>query len=136
MSDEQTHLKIEIPVEEETPFVPEQPGPTAVDAMKAQAAAVAKQAWDSDLRKKTTRQMKRGATAVAAKGQKMVQDHMVKTAEQQARQRTEALKTKIRETDWKYEAKQGTANGLRWLSARLSKLAERFTPKEETTQEE
>jgi hypothetical protein len=134
MSNEQTHLKIEIPVEDETPFVPEQPQPTALrtsaDAVKTQAANAAKQVWNSDLRKKATRGMKRGATAVAAKSQKVVTERMVKTAEQQARQQTEAIKTKIRETDWQHEAKQGTANGLRWLSLKLSKLAERFTPKE------
>jgi hypothetical protein len=140
MSEERDYLKIEIPVEEEeTPFVPEQPRPTALstgaNAVKKQAASAAKQAWDSDLRKKATKGMKRGATAVAgtvaAKSQKVVQERMVKAAEEQARQQTEALKTKIRETDWQHEAKQGTANGLRWLSAQFSKLAERFTPKEE-----
>lgn len=130
MSEEKDYLKIEIPVEE-TPFVPEQPGPTAVDAVKKQAANVAKQAWNSDLRKKATRGMKHGVTAVAAKSQKVVQERMVKAAEEQARQQTEAIKTKIRETDWQHEAKQGTANGLRWLSAKLSKLAERFTPQTE-----
>jgi len=143
MSEEKDYLKIEIPVEDETPFVPEQPEPTAVrtsaNAVKKQAANVAKQAWDSDLSKKATKGMKRGAAAVAgtvaAKGQKVVQERMVKAAEEQARQQTEALKTKIRETDWQHEAKQGTANGLRWLSTRLAKLAEHFTPKE-TTQEE
>jgi hypothetical protein len=140
MSEEKDYLKIEIPVEDEPPFVPEQPQPTAVrtsaKAVKTQAANVAKQAWDSDLRKKATRGMKRGAAAVAvtvaAKSQKVVQEHVVKTAEQQARQQTEALKTKIRETDWQHEAKQGTANGLRWLSVQLSKLAERFIPKDDS----
>ena len=132
MSDEKTYLKVEIPVEDETPFVPEQPQPTAADAVKAQAANVAQQAWNSELRKKATRGMKRGATKIAAKGQQMLKERMVQAAEQQARQQTEAIKTKIKETDWQHEAKQGTANGLRWLSAQLSKLAERFTPKEET----
>jgi hypothetical protein len=132
MSEEKEYLKIEVPVEEETPFVPEQPGPTAVDAVKTQAASAAKQVWDSDMRKKATGGLKKGATAVAVKGQQVVQDHMVKAAEEKARQQTEALKTKIRETDWQHEAKQNTAKGLRWLSEQLSKLAERFTPKEET----
>ena len=135
MSEEKTYLKVEIPVEEETPFVPEQPKETAVDAVKSQASKAAKQAWDSDLRKKATRGMKKGATAVAAKSQQVVQERMVKAAEEQARQQTEAIKTKIRETDWQYEAKQGTAKGLRWLSAQLSKLAERFT-RQESAQEE
>ncbi len=136
MSEEKDYLKIEIPVEEETPFVPEQPKQTTADAVKAQAATVAKQAWDSDIRKKATKGMKRGATAVAgtvaAKSQQVVQDRMVKAAEEQARQQTAAIKTKIKETDWQHEAKQGTAKGLRWLSAQFAKLAERFTPKEET----
>jgi hypothetical protein len=137
MSEEKEYLKIEIPVEEEeTPFVPEQPQPTVVDAAKKQAASAAKQVWDSDLRKKATKGMKQGAAAVAgtvaAKSQKVVQERVVKAAEEQARQQTEALKTKIRETDWQHEAKQGVANGLHWLSAQFNKLAKRFTPKEET----
>ena len=66
MSDEPNYLKIEIPEEEETPFVPEQPQPTAVDAVKTQTVGAAKQVWDSELRKKATQGMKRGATAVAA----------------------------------------------------------------------
>ncbi|MCB8947556.1 MAG: hypothetical protein H6653_06010 [Ardenticatenaceae bacterium] len=135
MSEEKTYLKVEIPVEEETPFVPEQPKETAVDAVKSQASKAAKQAWDSELRKKATRGMKKGATAVAAKSQQVVQERMVKAAEEQARQQTEAIKTKIRETDWQYEAKQGTAKGLRWLSAQLTKLAERFTPQESAQEE-
>lgn len=134
MNEEQTHLKIEIPVEDELPFVPEQPKSTAVDAVKAQATNAAKQAWDSKLRKKATRGMKRGtaavAGAVAAKSQKVVQERVVKVAEEQARQQTEAIKTKIRETDWQHEAKQGTASGLRWLSAKLAELAARFSPQE------
>lgn len=129
MNDEQTHLKIEIPVEDDSPFVPEQ-SRTAVDAIKSQAAKTAKRAWHSNLRKKAAGGMKRGAAAVAVKSQKVVQERMVKAAEQQARRQTEALKTKLRETDWQQEARQGSANGLRWLSAKLAKLAERFTPQE------
>jgi len=131
MSDEPNYLKIEIPVEEEKPFVPEKAEPKVVDAVKNQATSAAKQVWDSDLRKKATQGMKRGAGAVAAKGQQVMHDRVVKAAEEQAKQQAEALKTKIRETDWQHEAKQGTAKGLRWLSAQLAKLAERFTPKEE-----
>ena len=148
MNEEKEYLKIEIPVEEEDPpFVPEQSQTAAASTLlstgmgvvKEQAASAAKQAWDSDLRKKATKGMRQGATAVAgtvaAKSQQVVQERMVKTAEQQARQQTEALKTKLRETDWQHEAKRGTANGLRWLSAQLSKLAKRFTPKEEPENE-
>jgi hypothetical protein len=136
MNDEQTHLKIEIPVEDEAPFVSEQPKPTAVSAVKNQASKAAKRAWNSNLRKKATGGMKRSAAAVAgtvaAKSQKVVQERMVKTAEEQARRQTEALKTKLRETDWQQEAKQGTATGLRWLSVKLAQLAARFSPTEES----
>ncbi len=131
MNDKQTHLKIEIPMEDEAPFVPEQ-SQTAASAVKSQASKAAKRAWNSNLRKKATGGMKRGVTAVAVKSQKAVQERMVKTAEEQARQRTEALKTKLRETDWQQEAKQGTASGLRWLSAKLAQLAARFSSIEES----
>ena len=65
------------------------------------------------------------ATAVAAKGGQAVQTAVVQRAEDQARQRVERTKTRIRETDWKAEAKTGAERGLRWLSQKLARLAER-----------
>ena len=131
-------LKIEIPVEEETPFVPEQPNPRTIKSragdagrkVAASAATTAQKAWESDARKKVTGGVKRGATAVAKKGTHLVQEKMVKVAEEQAKERVAAAKIKLRETDWKHEAQSKTAQGLSWLSQKLSQLAARFTPKE------
>ncbi len=126
-------LKIEIPVEDETPFVPEQNSSRKLTTRAGEAAAVtAHKAWDSDARKQVTGGVKRGVTAVAKKGTHLVQEKMVKVAEEQARERLTAVKTTIRETDWKHEAQSKTAQGLNWLSQKLSQLATRFTPKEET----
>jgi hypothetical protein len=144
MQEEREYLKIEIPVEDETPFVPEQAetshvkeraGRLAESAGNAgkqvadTAVTTAKKAWQSDARKKVTGEVKRGASTVAGKTARVVQDKMVKTAETQAKAQYEAMQTRIQETDWKHEAQTGTARGLKWLSLKLSELAERFTPK-------
>ena len=128
-------LKIEIPDEEDAPFVPEVPAHSGVTEqvnaagrqVAQTAVSTAKKAWDSQVRKRVTD----GATAVAGKTARVVQDKMVKTAEAQAKAQMEAVQTRIRETDWKHEAQSGTARGLRWLSRKLAQLAERFTPQDE-----
>ena len=129
---EQEPIKIVIEEDETAPFVPEDTGRNVkarVGEAGKQAATVAgsaaKKAWRSNARKKVTRGMKRGATAVAAKGGQAVQTAVVQRAEDQARQRVERAKTRIRETDWKAEAKTGAERGLRWLSQKLARLAER-----------
>lgn len=130
MTQEPKILKIEIPVEEETPFVPEQPrsnvktkavqaGRTAVSA----TARTAHKAWDSEPRRKVTRGVARGTAKVASKTGKFVSEKVAQAAERQARERVTAVQTRIQETDWKAEAKNGTARSLNWLSKRLSRLA-------------
>lgn len=131
---EQESIKIVIEEEDVAPFVPEETGRDVRgrvgEAGKQAATAVgsaAKKAWRSDARKKVTRGMRKGATAVAAKGGQVVQTAVVQRAEDQARQRMEQAKTRIKETDWKVEAKSRTERGLRWLSAKLARLAERVS---------
>ena len=141
MTDE-TPLKIEIPPEdgaetpvvEAPPLVPERPSRNTSGQVKnaagkagEQLAGAAKKAWDSEARRKATR----GAAAVAAKGSQMVQDKVVKTAEEQARERAAAVRTRMQETDWKTEAQTGTAKALKWLSERFAAMAARFTPAKE-----
>ena len=145
MQKERDYLKIEIPVEEDVPFVPEEPAKSRVKERAGQVAesasiagkqvtdtavSTAKKAWNSDARKKVTHEVKRGAATVAGKTARVVQDKMVKTAEEQAKAQYEAMQTRIRETDWKHEAQSGAARGLRWLSQKFARLAERFTPQD------
>ena len=136
MIQEQEPIKIEIPVEEETPFVPEHEGRGS--NAKAKAAQVGKsvasttartvrKAWDSESRRKVTRGVAQGATTVASKGGRFVSEKVAQAAERQAREQVTAVQTRVKETDWKAEAKNGTAQSLRWLSHRLSCLAARLT---------
>ncbi len=118
---EQEPIKIVIKEDEAAPFVPENGGRD----VKGRVGEAAKKAWRSEARKKVTRGVRKGAAAVAAKGGQAAQAAVVQRAEDQARQRVERAKTRIRETDWKAEAKTGTGRGLRWLSQKLARLAER-----------
>ena len=130
MTQESEIIKIEIPVEEETPFVPEQSRPD-VKAKAAQAgktavsatARTAKKAWDSEPRRKVTRGVAKGTAKAASKTSKFVSEKIAHAAEKQARERATAVQTRIKETDWKGEAKSGTARSLNWLSERLARLA-------------
>lgn len=142
MADEEIPIKIVIPVEEETPFVPERPRPGAAEQMgqagkqvTETAKSVAQKAWRSEARRKMTVGVKRGAAAVTAKGAQLVQDKVVAAAEQQARETVTAAQTRLRETDWQLVAKRETAKGLRWLSRQAARLAERLAAKNSQTEE-
>ena len=147
MSDE-TPIKIEIlpeetdniPVVEDPPLVPEQPGRDRSGQVKQaagqagqQVAGAAKKAWDTEARRKVTGGICRGTRKVVGKGTRLVQDKVVETAERQTRTQMEAVQTRIKETDWQAEARTGTARALRWLSQRFASLAARLTPAKEPT---
>lgn len=140
MTQEQDILKIEIPVEEEAPFVPEPAGSDVkgkvVAAGKTAVTATtrtAKKAWDSEPRRKVTRGVAKGTAKAVGKTSKFVGEKVGQAAERQARERVTAVQTRIKETDWKTEAKSASARSLRWLSDRLSRLAAKINtpaPKE------
>lgn len=136
-------LKIEIPDEDETPPQVTTDGRTtplkdrAAQAGKGAAQAVtgavtqaAQKGWDSEARKTVTGAVKKGAqkgaTAVAAKSADLVHEHLVKAAEEQARQQKAHLETRLRETDWKAEAGKGAAATLRWASRQVDRLTQRL----------
>ncbi len=129
MANQEEPIRIVIE-EEDLPFIPDKPGRSAPDVKAGakqvgdKAAELAQKAWDSEPRRKVTD----GAAALAAKGSKAVANKMADTMEQQARQQATALQNRVQETDWKEEAKKGSAQGLRWLSAQFALLADRFTP--------
>ncbi|MCB9445876.1 MAG: hypothetical protein H6669_16740 [Ardenticatenaceae bacterium] len=130
MTQEPEILKIEIPVEEETPFVPESARPDVKAKMAAAgktavstATQTTKKVWNSGPRRKVTRGISRGAAQAASKTGKFVSEKVAKAAERQAREQVTAVQTRLQETDWKAQAKSGTARGLHWISDRLARLA-------------
>lgn len=137
MTKEQDVLKIEIPVEEEATFVPERPRSDVKTKMKeagkmavSATAQTAKKAWNSEPRRKVTRGVARGTAKVVGKSSQFVGEKIGQAVERQARERATAVQTRIKETDWKAEAKTGAVRSLNWLSQRLSRLAARInTPR-------
>lgn len=142
MMDEKAPIKIVIPIEEEPPYLPEQPRPRLSERAQklgGRVAVAAKRgaqaAWQSRVRKKATGSLRRGVTAIVKKGSRLAQDKLVKRAERRAKESASALRTRIGSTEWKLEAKAGTAKGLRWASRQLTQLADRFTPIQENPPE-
>ncbi|HRQ39292.1 MAG TPA: hypothetical protein PLD25_15400 [Chloroflexota bacterium] len=107
-----------------------QAGKGAAQAVAGAATQAAQKGWDSEARKSVTGTVKKGAqkgvTAVAAKSADMVHEHLIKTAEEQARQQKAQLETRLRETDWKAEAGKGASATLRWTSQQIGRLAQRL----------
>jgi hypothetical protein len=134
VTEEQTPIKIVIPVEDETPLVPES---DRVDIranirqvgqrVTSTSGNMAKRAWRSTVRKNATGTIRRGLKKTTATGGRVIHNTVVKSTERQLRKRANATRSRIEATDWKREAKMGTGKGLRWLSQRLARLADRLT---------
>jgi hypothetical protein len=113
MNQEHKPDRLVITNEDVAPFVAERPA----SGLREQADRVADKVQE-------------GVATVVNRGGQLVRDKISQAAEQQARATATAVQNRIRETDWKEEAKRETARGLQWLSQQLAQLAERFGPKE------
>ena len=126
---EETRLKIEVPMEDETVYKPEKPTTTAKDAAKQTGKTVATtavSAWQSDTRKKVTKPIRRGITAVTVKTGLAIQHQISQVVEKKLQEEKQAVQTRIQETDWTAEAKKGTAKGFNWLSQKANALSDRL----------
>ena len=131
---EETHLKIEVPMEDETVYKPEKPKPTAKDVAKQTGktvATTAASAWQSDARKKVTGPIRKGITAVTVKTGLVIQRQISKVVEQKLQEERAAMQKRLQETDWKAEAKKGTAKSFNWLSEKTNNLSERISSDED-----
>jgi len=139
MADKETRLKIVIPVEEDAPYIPEQPHPEVrIKVRRAghnvlkKSRAAAERAWRSEMRKKTTAGVRRGSAKIATKSSRFVRERVIDTAGRKTKASASIMASRIRSTDWKGETQTRSANGLRWLSRHLERMADRFTPAEPT----
>lgn len=133
MTQEHEPGRIVITEEDVAPFVAEKPAAglrEQADRMTQQVSDTARQAWESETRRKVTGKVREGVATVATKSSQLVRDKVSEAAERQAREAVTAVQTRIKETDWKEEARQGTVRGLQWLSQQLARLADRFSPAE------
>lgn len=135
MTQEQESGRLIITEEDVAPFVAEKQAAglrEQADRVTQQVSDTARQAWESETRRKVTDKVRDGASTVANKSGQFVRDKVSEAAERQARATVTAVQTRIKETDWKEEARHGTVRGLQWLSQQLARLADRFTPTEKS----
>ncbi|MCA9966831.1 MAG: hypothetical protein KC423_21425 [Anaerolineales bacterium] len=133
MTQEQESGRLIITEEDVAPFVAEKQAfglREHANQVTQQVSDTARQAWESETRRKVTGKVREGVSTVANKSTQLVRDKVSEAAERQAREAVMAVQTRIKETDWKEEARQGTVRGLQWLSQQLAHLADRFSPAE------
>ena len=135
MTQEQESGRLIITEEDVAPFVAEKQAAglrEQAGRVTQQVSGTVRQAWESETRRKVTDKVRDGASTVANKSGQFVRDKVSEATERQARATVTAVQTRIKETDWKEEARQGTVRGLQWLSQQLARLADRFTPTEKS----
>ncbi len=142
MAEEQIPIKIIIPAEEEPPLTPERPPLNVTEQaltvgrkIGAGARIGTKRVWQSETRKKVTGGVRRGTSAAVRTGSRTVRRALVRVSERQARKKAAAVRTRIQSTDWKQEAKTGTARSLRWLSRKMSRMADKVAASKKPPQD-
>jgi hypothetical protein len=125
-------LKIEIPVEEE-PVAGKGAEPDLSDELRKvgrQFAETLKAAWTSEERVKLEHEVREGVKSFADEVEKVIHEVRKSGAAQKMKEEAADIKTRAESGELAQKARVNFAQGLRWLSEELTKLANQFTPAE------
>ena len=109
---------------EEAPAKPE----AARGKLQEQAEATTRQMADAakGLAGKVTDKLSASAADATSRTAEVAREKVGEALQEQSKAIADAVEQKIRDIDWKTEAQKGTEGGLRWLSGRLTELADRM----------
>lgn len=95
-----------------------------------QLAETFKTAWASEERKKVESEIRQGVKTFVDEMDKAIREVRQSPAAQKMREEAADIKTRAETGELGQKAKANMAQGLRWLSEELEKLANQFTPVE------
>jgi hypothetical protein len=127
-------LRVEIPVEEE-PMVVKMDQPDLADELRKvgrQFAETLKAAWASEERVKIEQEVREGVKSFADEVEKVFHEVRQSQTAQKVKEEAVEIKARAESGELASKARVNFAQGLRWLSEELSKLANQFTPAEKT----
>jgi signal recognition particle GTPase len=87
-------------------------------------------AWNSEERQRFEREVKEGVQSFAKEVDKAFKEVKSSPAAQKAKDEAADIKVKFNEAEVGQKTQSSIAQGLRWMSTELGKLAEQFTPQE------
>lgn len=91
------------------------------EAAGRQVAGAAK-----DIAGKVTDKLAASAADVTSRTAEAAKDKVGEVLQEQSKAIADAVEQRVREIDWKAEAQKGAEGGLRWLSQRMTELADRL----------
>ena len=95
-----------------------------------QLAETFKTAWASEERKKVEGEIRQGVKTFVDEMDKAIREVKKSPAAQKVREEAAEIKTRAESGELSQKTKANMAQGLRWLSEELEKLANQFTPQE------
>ena len=95
-----------------------------------QLAETFKSAWASEERKKVEGEIRQGVKTFVDEMDKAIREVKKSPAAQKVREEAAEIKTRAETGELSQKTKANMAQGLRWLSEELEKLANQFTPTE------
>jgi hypothetical protein len=125
--------KDEIPVDDETEYKSEEQSTDVVDEFRnlgRQFGETVLSAWNSEERRKFEREVREGVQTFAQEVDKAFKDIAASEPAQKAKTEATEFRDKAASADIGQKTQSSLANGLRWFSDELSKLADSFTPSE------
>ncbi|MDX1613933.1 MAG: hypothetical protein R3300_06445 [Candidatus Promineifilaceae bacterium] len=128
-----SRLSEEIPVEEDEPTGSTKSDPELSAEFRhlgEQFSETLRTAWHSQERHRAEQEVREGLQTAARELNKAFGQLRETPAAQRAREEATDVKNRIESGEASHRARSGMAEGLRWLSGELAKLAEQFTPPE------
>lgn len=93
-------------------------------------------AWNSEERQRFEREVKEGVQSFASEVDKAFQEMRQSPAAQKAKGEAKDIKNRVQDADIGAKTQSSIAQGLRWMSAELSNLAEQFSPVEKQPEDD
>lgn len=106
---------------------PAKPEPTR-SRLQQQAESTGKQVAGAakDVAGKVSQKLADSAADVTNRTAEAAREKMSEAMQAQSKAIADAVEQRVRQIDWKAEAQKGAEGGLRWLSGRLTELADRM----------
>lgn len=100
----------------------------ATSKAREQAEATGRQIAGAakDMAGKVTDKLATSAADVTSRTAEAAKDKVGEVLQEQSKAIADAVEQRVREIDWKAEAQKGAEGGLRWLSQRMTELADRL----------
>jgi predicted NAD-dependent protein-ADP-ribosyltransferase YbiA (DUF1768 family) len=130
----------EIPVEEETDALKGEEKTADIAAelqtLGRQVAETIQKAWHSEERQRVEKEVRVGVKSFVDEIDKVIREARESQAAARIKEEASGVKSRVEQGDLSRKARSGLVQGMQWLSEELARLADKFSPADDPTDED